>query len=89
MVSRMTPDKNNNEDRESLLFDSFNKALEYKKCGKLDEAISELEKSCNPPSINTGHYSELFKIWRMQNSDNLKNSQYDLFLPALSRLFYH
>lgn len=60
----------------AMLFDGFLKAMELKREGKLAEAEKLLINSCEPPSIYTGHYRELFKIWRQLNRDDIKAKKY-------------
>lgn len=58
------------------LFKGYEKAMELKKQGKLNEAADILIKSTNPASIYHGHYRELFRIWRQFNREDLKLLKY-------------
>jgi len=57
-------------------YNRYGRAMALKKDGKFSDAAELLLKSCEPPSIYTGHYKELFKIWRQFNRVDLKAHRY-------------
>lgn len=57
-------------------FSRYEMAMAHKAAGRLSEAASLLELSCQPPSIYKGHYRELFKVWRSLNRDDLKTGNH-------------
>ena len=69
-----------------ILLSNFESAITLKKAGKLSEAEKLLIKSCEPPSIYTGHYRELFRIWRQFNRDDIKEKNYQVVIERVLRM---
>ena len=57
-------------------YQRYEDAMKAKASGDLETAARLLEQSCNPPSIYSGHYRELFKIYRKKNREDLEAEAY-------------
>jgi hypothetical protein len=65
---------------------NYERAMELKKSGQVQEAVDLLYKSCDPPSIYKGHYRELFKIWRQLNRKDSKNENYQTVVDRVDTM---
>lgn len=64
----------------------FDQAVVARKEGRLAEAEALLLPSIEPPSIYTGHYRELFMVWRQLNRDDMKAGEHRQVVERVTRM---
>jgi hypothetical protein len=67
-------------------FDLYTSAMEDRRKGNLITAAEKLGWICSQGSIGTGHYAELFKIWRLFNKEDLKVNNYSAILKRIENM---
>ena len=67
-------------------YQRYEEAMQAKNRGDFDAAERLLEQSCITPSIYSGHYRELFIIYRKRNRDDLEAKRYESVVSRVQKM---